>query len=93
MALVGVLLSMVVYMPSRLHPRQNRSAQTRLQDSLASRDFAYLLPLLALGQKLHWFLWATAVGTYVFAIAWVVIAQRERRRRRQPLVDPESASQ
>jgi phosphatidylglycerophosphate synthase len=77
-ALVGVLLSMVVYMPSRLHPRQNRSAQTRLHDSLASRDFAYLLPILVLCQRLHWFLWATAIGTYVFAIAWAVMAQYER---------------
>jgi phosphatidylglycerophosphate synthase len=81
--LAGMLLSMVVYMPSRLHPQQSRSTLTRLHDSLASRDFAYLLPILVMCQRLHWFLWATAVGTYVFAIAWVVMAQYERRRQRR----------
>jgi phosphatidylglycerophosphate synthase len=90
--MVGMLLSMVVYIPSRLHPRQSHSAQTRLHDSLASRDFAYLLPILAVCQRLHWFLWATAVGTYVFAIAWAVMAQYERRRQQGLLVYEESAS-
>jgi phosphatidylglycerophosphate synthase len=89
---LGVLLSIAVYVPYRLYRQDGHNPRTRLHDSLASRDFAYLLPLLALAQKLHWFLWATAVGTYVFAIAWVVIAQRERRRQRQLRIDAESAS-
>jgi hypothetical protein len=77
---------MVVYMPSRLRPRQQQSAHTRLHDSLASRDFAYLLPILTLCQRLDWFMWATVVGTYVFAIAWVVMAQRERRHQQPCLL-------
>ena len=85
LALGGVLVSIVVYVPHRLHPQDLHSAQTRIHDSLASRDFAYMLPILALCQKLHWFLWVTAVGTYVFAAAWVVISQRNRRRQRRGL--------
>jgi phosphatidylglycerophosphate synthase len=92
LVVLGVFLSIAVYVPYRLYRQDSQSPRTRLHDSLASRDFAYLLPLLALGQKLHWFLWATAVGTYVFAIAWVVIAQRERQRQRQRLTDAESAA-
>jgi phosphatidylglycerophosphate synthase len=90
--LAGILLSMVVYMPSRLYPRQNQSAWTRFHDSLASRDFAYLLPILTLCQRLDWFLWATVVGTYVFAIAWIVIVQRERRCQQKLLAYPQVAS-
>ena len=81
LALGGVLLSMALYLPYRLSGNQLPRAQTQLHDSLASRDFAYLLPLLALAQKLHWFLWATVVGTYVFAAAWIVIIQKAKGRR------------
>jgi hypothetical protein len=36
--------------------------------------------VLALIDKLQWFLWATTIGTYLFAAAWVVITIRERRQ-------------
>jgi len=85
LALGGVLVSIVVYLPHRLHQQDLPSAQTRIHDSLASRDFAYILPILALCQKLHWFLWVTAIGTYVFAAARVVISQLNRRRQRRVL--------
>jgi hypothetical protein len=39
----------------------------RLHESLASRDFAYLLPRLAIFHLLHGFLWATVIGSYAFA--------------------------
>ena len=32
----------------------------------------YVLPVLALIDGLQWFLWATTIGTYLFAGAWVV---------------------
>jgi phosphatidylglycerophosphate synthase len=75
----GVFLSMAVYLPYVLRPRPVSSRQARLHECLASRDFAYLLPILAALNLLHWFLWATVIGTYLFALAWVVITWRQRR--------------
>jgi len=42
-------------------------------EALMNRDFAYLLVVLAVMQRLYWFVWGTAFGTYVFAIllVWV----------------------
>jgi len=78
LALGGVLLSMWVFLPHVLHHVSPRTRKTRLHESLASRDFAYLLPFLAMFHLLHWFLWATVIGSYAFAGAWLVL------RRRQP---------
>jgi phosphatidylglycerophosphate synthase len=79
LALGGVAISMLVFLPHVLRPQTTQSPTTRWHESLASRDFAYLLPILAALQKLPWFLWAAAIGTYVFAAAWVVISWRQRR--------------
>ena len=79
LALGGVFLSMWVFLPHVLHHGSPRTRETRLHESLASRDFAYLLPFLAIFHLLHWFLWATVIGSYVFAGAWLVL------RRRQPV--------
>jgi phosphatidylglycerophosphate synthase len=84
LALGGVAISMLVFLPHVLRPQTTQSTNTRLHESLASRDFAYLLPILAAFQKLPWFLWATAIGTYVFAVAWVIISWRQRRLEPQP---------
>lgn len=37
-----------------------------LEDTLAQRDFIYLLVLLAAADRLSWFLWASAVGSPLF---------------------------
>lgn len=79
LAVGGVVLSMIVYMPHRMRPQRVASTQTRLHDSLASRDFAYILPVLALVNGLSWFLWATVIGTYLFAVAWLVLTRRARQ--------------
>jgi phosphatidylglycerophosphate synthase len=84
LTLGGVLVSVLVYLPHRLHQQETPSPPRRIHDSLASRDFAYLLPPLALAHRLHWFLWATAVGTYLFAAAWMVISWWSRRRGTHP---------
>jgi phosphatidylglycerophosphate synthase len=81
LTLGGILASIVVYLPYLLRRQKIHSALARLYEHLASRDFAYLLPVLALIDKLEWFLWATTIGTYLFAGAWVVITVRERRQR------------
>jgi phosphatidylglycerophosphate synthase len=78
LALGGVFLSMWVFLPHVLHRVSPRTRKTRLHENLASRDFAYLLPFLAMFHLLHWFLWATVIGSYAFAGAWLVL------RRRQP---------
>lgn len=45
----------------------------RLITALNSRDFAYLVLLLAVANRLEWFLWGAAVGTYVFAgLLWAL---------------------
>jgi phosphatidylglycerophosphate synthase len=42
-------------------------------EALMNRDFAYLLLVLALVDRLYWFMWSTAFGTYLFVIllAWI----------------------
>lgn len=76
----GVLISMAAYLPSLWRRRSDRRPPSRLHESLASRDFSYLLLLLALLDRLAWFLWATAVGTYLFAGAWFIVSRLRRRR-------------
>ena len=80
LSLGGILVSMAVYLPYLWRRQKVHSSLARLHEHLASRDFAYLLPVLALVDKLEWFLWATTIGTYLFAVAWVVLALRERRQ-------------
>lgn len=45
----------------------------RLMSLLTNRDFAYLVALLAVIDKLNWFFIGTAIGSYVFsATLWIV---------------------
>ncbi len=77
LALGGVFLSMWVFLPHVLHAESSRTRETRLHESLASRDFAYALPILACFNLLPWFLWAAAIGSYVFAGAWLLLRWRQ----------------
>ena len=46
---------------------------------LTNRDFAYLVLAFALAGRLDWFLWATALGTYLFAAVLTLAVYREKR--------------
>ena len=59
-----------------LTPAEVRRRQ--LYERLASRDFAYLLPVLAFTGTLSWFVWATALGVNLFWIALVTLVVRKR---------------
>lgn len=45
-------------------------------DRWSGRDFAYLLVVLAAINRLEWFAWGTAFGTYVFAMVLIWITGR-----------------
>jgi hypothetical protein len=54
---------------------------------LVNRDFAYLIVLFALINRLNWFLWATAFGTYLFALALWLAVLNERRAHKESGVE------
>lgn len=63
---VGVCVAMAaVYLC--IVRRDPSTRQRLLFEAFASREFAYLLVALTLTGHLDWFLWMSAVGTYVFA--------------------------
>ena len=50
-----------------------RQRLLRGMEALMNRDFAYLLLALAIVDRLYWFFWGAAFGTYVFAVALVLV--------------------
>jgi hypothetical protein len=57
-----------------------RSVKTiRIMAMLSNRDFAYIVVLLALVQRLQWFLIGAAVGTYLFAATLWMTSFYEKR--------------
>ena len=72
---LGVCVAMAaVYMCIVRHEPNHR--QRMLFEAFASREFAYLLVVLTVTGHLDWFLWMSAVGTYVFAIGLFVLGRR-----------------
>jgi phosphatidylglycerophosphate synthase len=71
---VGVVISFIVVVRGlkQLESRSNPRSQ-KLIEATANRDFSVLLIIMALLDKLDWFLWIIAVGVHVFWIAALVV--------------------
>jgi phosphatidylglycerophosphate synthase len=62
-------------------PGEQASSQTHWLASLAvNRDFAYLVALFALVNRLSWFVFGTTVGVYLFALVLFVLGRKKRTR-------------
>lgn len=49
-------------------------------ERVTGRDFAYLVVILAAINRLSWFAWAAAAGTYAFALVLWLLTSRQLRR-------------
>jgi phosphatidylglycerophosphate synthase len=59
-------------------------------DRISGRDFAYLLVILALVNRLGFFAWGAAFGTYVFALVLIWATYRRWWRKPQDSYDDSS---
>jgi phosphatidylglycerophosphate synthase len=48
-------------------------------ERVTGRDFAYIVVILAIIDRLSWFAWTTAIGTYGFALVLWILTSREMR--------------
>lgn len=78
LCLVATVFCLLRHPPVKnLRPRSRRGrirqALLRAFEALMNRDFAYLLVLLALFDRLEWFLWSAVFGTYAYAagLVWI----------------------
>jgi len=76
--LAGMLLSMAsVWWLLLRQPVRPRGAVALFYERVASRDFIYLIVVLAAVRRLEWFLWAAAAGSHLF---WITLWLLSRRR-------------
>ncbi len=78
-ALVGLVLATAAgFWYSAWLDRSGRSETLHhFYESFASRDFAYGAVVLAAIGKLHWFVWAAAIGSNAFAVLLVALRLKE----------------
>ncbi|GBD24768.1 CDP-diacylglycerol--inositol 3-phosphatidyltransferase [bacterium HR30] len=78
--------------PSFSRSRWRRAAQ-RWIAALMNRDFAYILLLLAVADRLHWFLWGAAFGSYGVAVVALLLAapMLENGREGQTELEPQAS--
>jgi phosphatidylglycerophosphate synthase len=81
--LVGFgLCAPVVYYCFRLNDQErlhSGSLAMKLVGLLANRDFAYLVFILAVVDRLKWFFWGSAVGSVLLAVLLYTLARREAK--------------
>jgi len=70
--LCGLSVYLVLQKTEALGPELQPQA-TRWLSWLANRDFAYLVFLLALIDRLAWFLWSAMIGSYLFAFCLLIL--------------------
>jgi phosphatidylglycerophosphate synthase len=89
-ALVGLCLATAAgFWYSAWLTRSGRQEAVRdTYESVASRDFAYLILVLAALGKLSWFVWAAALGSNLFALLLVALRLREWPPERRTLSSP-----
>jgi phosphatidylglycerophosphate synthase len=76
--LCGVAVYQCILRRGREEIRQ--SAKTiRMMALMSNRDFAYIVVVLALVQRLQWFLIGASVGTYLFAATLWITSFYEKR--------------
>ncbi|MFQ5673914.1 MAG: CDP-alcohol phosphatidyltransferase family protein [Nitrospinales bacterium] len=73
LAALGSLVSFLLMGAAVIESKADATASAKpaannLADKLANRDFTYFLLLTALAGKVEWFLWATAIGSNIFAL-------------------------
>ena len=83
-AAVGVLISFAVVLRGMMLPKSNENALLHtLIDKMTNRDFSVLLLILAVADKLGWFIWMVGIGVHVFwilALAVQIIGKRRARK-------------
>jgi phosphatidylglycerophosphate synthase len=85
LAILGLGFVLCAIASHRALKRDGSNAEKWIErvERVTGRDFAYLVVILAVFDRLDWFAWGTAFGTYVFAGAlwWMTTRSRKAARR------------
>lgn len=73
------LCALTVYQAFRISGQDAERWMARV-DQLSGRDFAYLLLIFAVFNRIEYFAWGTAFGTWVFAFVLATLTWRRRSR-------------
>jgi phosphatidylglycerophosphate synthase len=66
-AIAFVVATCTGFVFSKWLARTNRTLERDWYERLTGRDFAYVILLLAIAGRLHWFLWMAMVGCFAFS--------------------------
>ena len=83
-AVIGALISFAVVLRGMRQPTETGGSLQKLIDAATNRDFSVLVLVLALIQKLPWFLWMAGIGSHLFWITALGLQFAPRRQRTLP---------